>query len=80
MLNCLFVIVTFKQDLQNHEDRVTEVNTLAEQLIEDEHPEEATIRQRQSVSFTFSIDIWYNLFLFICVGILLELVDYFISL
>jgi hypothetical protein len=31
---------------------VTEVNTLAEQLIEDEHPEEATIRQRQSVSYT----------------------------
>ncbi|XP_062606729.1 spectrin alpha chain-like isoform X6 [Saccostrea cucullata] len=38
----------FQKDLQNHEDRVTEVNTLAEQLIEDEHPEEATIRQRQS--------------------------------
>ena len=53
---------------------------MAEQLIEDEHPEEATIRQRQSVSFTFSIDIWYNLFLFIFAGILLELVDYFISL
>lgn len=44
------LFMSFKQDLQNHEDRVGEVNTLAEQLIEDEHPEEATIRQRQSVS------------------------------
>lgn len=44
------LFISFEQDLQNHEDRVTEVNTLAEQLIEDEHPEEATIRQRQSVS------------------------------
>lgn len=43
------LFISFEQDLQNHEDRVTEVNTLAEQLIEDEHPEEATIRQRQSV-------------------------------
>ncbi|XP_060065678.1 spectrin alpha chain-like isoform X1 [Ylistrum balloti] len=37
----------FQKDLQNHEDKVTEVNTLAEQLITDEHPEETTIRARQ---------------------------------
>ncbi|KAJ8300491.1 hypothetical protein KUTeg_022010 [Tegillarca granosa] len=37
----------FQKDLQNHEDKVTEVNTLAEQLISDGHPEEETIKQRQ---------------------------------
>ncbi|XP_021345339.1 spectrin alpha chain-like, partial [Mizuhopecten yessoensis] len=37
----------FQKDLQNHEDKVTEVNSLAEQLVADEHPEETTIRARQ---------------------------------
>ncbi|KAK3088368.1 hypothetical protein FSP39_018301 [Pinctada imbricata] len=37
----------FQKDLQNHEDKVTEVNKLADQLIEDQHPEEETIRKRQ---------------------------------
>ncbi|KAL5013103.1 hypothetical protein ScPMuIL_011654 [Solemya velum] len=37
----------FQKDLQNHEDRVNDVNTLAEQLVEEEHPEDGTIRQRQ---------------------------------
>lgn len=37
----------FQKDLQNHEDKVAEVNTLAEQLISDRHPEEDTIRQKQ---------------------------------
>ena len=35
------------QDLANHEDKVAEVNLLAEQLINDGHPEEETIRQKQ---------------------------------
>ncbi|XP_076454932.1 LOW QUALITY PROTEIN: spectrin alpha chain-like [Babylonia areolata] len=37
----------FQKDLQNHEDKVSEVNTLADQLISDGHPEEETIRQKQ---------------------------------
>lgn len=37
----------FQKDLQNHEDKVAEVNNLAEQLVADEHPEEETIRQKQ---------------------------------
>lgn len=37
----------FQKDLQNHEDKVTEVNNLAEQLVSDGHPEEDTIRSRQ---------------------------------
>ena len=40
------------QDLQNHEDKVAEVNNLAEQLVADEHPEEETIRQKQQVGPT----------------------------
>ena len=41
--------VTFLQDLQNHEDRVNEVNGFGDKLIEDQHPEEDTIRQKQQV-------------------------------
>lgn len=37
----------FQKDLHNHEDKVTEVNNLAEQLVTDGHPEENTIRSRQ---------------------------------
>lgn len=37
----------FQKDLHNHEDKVTEVNNLAEQLVSDGHPEENTIRTRQ---------------------------------
>ncbi|GFO16769.1 spectrin alpha chain [Plakobranchus ocellatus] len=37
----------FQKDLQNHEDKVAEVNNLAEQLVADQHPEEETIRQKQ---------------------------------
>ncbi|KAH9498947.1 hypothetical protein Btru_004017 [Bulinus truncatus] len=37
----------FQKDLQNHEDKVAEVNNLAEQLVADGHPEEDTIRQKQ---------------------------------
>ncbi|KAL8606296.1 hypothetical protein ACOMHN_024191 [Nucella lapillus] len=37
----------FQKDLQNHEDKVSEVNTLAEHLISDGHPEEETICQKQ---------------------------------
>ena len=40
----------FHKDLVNHEDRVNEVNTLAEKLIQDQHPEEETVRKRQAVS------------------------------
>ncbi|KAK7505097.1 hypothetical protein BaRGS_00003667 [Batillaria attramentaria] len=38
----------FQKDLANHEDKVAEVNSLAEQLISDGHPEEETIRQKQA--------------------------------
>jgi spectrin alpha len=37
----------FQKDLQNHEDRVIEVNQLGNKLLEGEHPEQETIRQRQ---------------------------------
>ncbi|ESO95207.1 hypothetical protein LOTGIDRAFT_202396 [Lottia gigantea] len=37
----------FQKDLSNHEDKVTEVNKLAEQLLVEEHPDEETIRARQ---------------------------------
>ena len=40
----------FHKDLVNHEDRVNEVNVLAEKLIQDQHPEEETVRKRQAVS------------------------------
>ncbi len=40
----------FQKDLVNHEDRVTEVNKLADKLIEEQHPEEDTVRKRQAVS------------------------------
>lgn len=43
----VFYFCTFDQDLQNHEDKVSEVNSLAEKLITDGHPEEDTIRQKQ---------------------------------
>ena len=35
------------QDLQNHEDKVAEVNSLAEQLVADGHPDEDQISQRK---------------------------------
>jgi len=38
----------FLKDLQNHEDKVAEVNSLAEGLVAEGHPEEATIRQKQA--------------------------------
>ncbi|XP_041369234.1 spectrin alpha chain-like isoform X2 [Gigantopelta aegis] len=38
----------FHKDLQNHEDKVSEVNTLADQLVADGHPDEETIRHRQN--------------------------------
>ena len=34
--------------MQNHEDRVTEVNGLADKLIQEEHPEQETITKRQA--------------------------------
>ncbi|XP_060596253.1 spectrin alpha chain, non-erythrocytic 1-like isoform X2 [Ruditapes philippinarum] len=37
----------FQKDLQNHEDKVTEVNTLSQQLLEDGHPDEETISQKR---------------------------------
>lgn len=38
----------FQKDLQNHEDRVVEVNQLGDKLLESQHPEEDTIRKRQA--------------------------------
>jgi hypothetical protein len=40
----------FQKDLQSHEDRVTEVNQLAEKLLEETHPEEEKIKGKQDVS------------------------------
>ena len=40
----------FNKDLQNHEDHVTEVNNLAQKLIDDQHPEEETITRKRNVS------------------------------
>jgi len=37
----------FLKDLQNHEDKVAEVNNLAEGLVAEGHPEEDTIRHKQ---------------------------------
>ncbi|XP_064649219.1 spectrin alpha chain-like isoform X2 [Lineus longissimus] len=37
----------FQKDLQSHEDRVTEVNQLAEKLLEETHPEEEKIKGKQ---------------------------------
>lgn len=37
----------FQKDLQNHEDRVSDVNTLADKLIDDQHPEQETISSRR---------------------------------
>lgn len=37
------------QDLANHEDRVHEVNQLADKLITDQHPEQDTVAHRQRV-------------------------------
>lgn len=39
--------ICLDQDLQNHEEKVNEINNLAEQLVSDGHPEEDTIRQKQ---------------------------------
>jgi len=37
----------FQKDLQNQEDRVASVNQLADKLIDEQHPEEETVRKRQ---------------------------------
>ena len=38
----------FQKDLQNHEDRVVEVNQVGDKLLESQHPEEDAIRKRQT--------------------------------
>jgi spectrin alpha len=40
----------FQKDLQNQEDRVTDINQQAEKLIVEEHPEEEAVRKRRDVS------------------------------
>lgn len=40
----------FQKDLQNHEDRVNDINEQADKLIEDRHPEEEAVRKRRMVS------------------------------
>ena len=40
----------FQKDLQNHEDRVNDINQQADKLIEDQHPEEEAVRKRRMVS------------------------------
>ena len=37
----------YHQDLQNHEEKVTEISSIAEQLILDKHPEVETIQQKR---------------------------------
>ncbi len=44
------VTVVLLQDLQNNEEKVTEVNQLADKLIQDEHPETETVSRRRDVS------------------------------
>jgi len=39
----------FQKDLQNHEGRVGVVNTLAEGIISERHPDEDMVRRRQAV-------------------------------
>ena len=63
----IFIVAAVFQDLQNHEDKVSEVNTLADQLVADGHPDEDTIRQRQNVSkstLSFSVILHSRLFIF----------------
>ena len=63
----IFIVAAVFQDLQNHEDKVSEVNTLADQLVADGHPDEDTIRQRQNVSkstLSFSAILHSRLFIF----------------
>ena len=40
----------FQKDLQNQEERVANVNQLADKLIDEQHPEEETVRRKQAVS------------------------------
>lgn len=40
----------FQKDLQNHEDRVNDINEQADKLIEEQHPEEEAVRKRRMVS------------------------------
>ena len=37
----------FQKDLQNHEDQVVDVNQLADALIQEEHPEQETVKTKQ---------------------------------
>jgi len=39
----------FQKDLQNHEDRISDINGQADKLIEDQHPEEEAVRKRRMV-------------------------------
>jgi len=41
----------FQKDLQNHEDRVSDINGQADKLIEEQHPEEEAVRKRRMVKF-----------------------------
>lgn len=41
----------FQKDLQNHEDRVNDINEQADKLIEEQHPEEEAVRKRRMVSY-----------------------------
>ena len=41
----------FQKDLQNHEDRVNDINEQADVLIEQQHPEEEAVRKRRMVSY-----------------------------
>ena len=48
----------FQKDLANQEDRVSDINSQADKLIEDHHPEEEAVRKRRMVRL--SLYSWLN--------------------
>jgi len=48
----------FQKDLQNHEDRVNDINIQADKLIEEQHPEEEAVRKRRMVGEALYMCSW----------------------
>lgn len=51
----------FQKDLQNQEDRVTDINDQADKLIAEQHPEEEAVRKRRLVSLCYDFASVINL-------------------
>ena len=69
----------FQKDMQNHEDRIEEINQLAEKLYNDKHPEEETIRNRQVVC-TLLIQISFSIgYLTVCNVIHLQIQHFYFT-